>query len=66
MSYTKTEKLYWELYGLQQAIDKQRGLADAFVSLGRTHQAIYALLELELAKDALQDWKKKHGLNTRG
>jgi hypothetical protein len=65
MSYTKTEKLYWELYGLQQAIDKQRGLADAFASLGRTHQAIYALLELELAKDDLQKWKKKYGLDTR-
>lgn len=65
MSYSTTEKLYWELFGLEQAIDKQRGLAAAFASLGRTHQAIHALLELELAKDELQKWKKKHGQHPR-
>jgi hypothetical protein len=68
MSYTQQEKLAWEFYGLQHAINTQHALF-SFESKGKSkvsmQRALAALFELAMAEDELKNWKKKHGINTR-
>lgn len=68
MSYPMMDKLAWEAYHYQSRIEDLRWRAE-MSGTGRLksemRDCLYCLLELEAAKDDLQEWERKNGIYPR-
>lgn len=68
MSYPMRDKLAWEAHHYLSNIEMLRWHAE-FNGMGNTRRAmrncLYYLLELEEAKDDLQEWEQKNGIYPR-